>query len=88
MAATAKRPEIIDLARGLNGTPWCEEYEYMISGMMLVSPKTYDYVHTNRINLQVRPDRSKAAGSPPSLSCTYGGSQPGGSPHCLLRQDR
>ena len=34
MAATAKRPELIDLARGLNGTPWCEEYEFMISGMM------------------------------------------------------
>lgn len=38
MAATAKNPEIIDLARGLNGTPWCEEYENMISGMMLVAP--------------------------------------------------
>ncbi|KAK5729816.1 hypothetical protein LTS12_027289 [Elasticomyces elasticus] len=34
MAATAKRPEIIELARGLNGIPWCEEYELMISGMM------------------------------------------------------
>lgn len=41
MAATAKRPEIIDLARGLNGTPWCEEYECMISGMMLVQPENY-----------------------------------------------
>ena len=37
MAATAKRPEIIELARGLNGIPWCEEYELMISGMMYVS---------------------------------------------------
>lgn len=34
MAATEKRPEIIDLARGLNGIPWSEEYEKMISGMM------------------------------------------------------
>ena len=34
MAATAKRPEIIELARSLNAIPWCEEYEKMISGMM------------------------------------------------------
>ncbi|OGM44156.1 O-acetyltransferase [Aspergillus bombycis] len=34
MAATQKRPEIIELARGLNGVPMCEEYECMISGMM------------------------------------------------------
>ncbi|KAE8331187.1 hypothetical protein BDV39DRAFT_169135 [Aspergillus sergii] len=34
MAATAKRPEIIELARGLNGVPVCEQYECMISGMM------------------------------------------------------
>ncbi|KAA8651226.1 hypothetical protein EYZ11_005189 [Aspergillus tanneri] len=33
-AATAKRPEIIDIARGLNHVPMCEEYERMISGMM------------------------------------------------------
>ncbi|KAJ5349476.1 hypothetical protein N7541_007203 [Penicillium brevicompactum] len=34
MAATAKRPEIIELARGLRGVPMCEDYERMISGMM------------------------------------------------------
>jgi len=34
MATTEKRPEIIELARGLTGIPWCEEYEKMISGMM------------------------------------------------------
>ncbi|KAJ6094546.1 acetyltransferase [Penicillium canescens] len=34
MAATAKRPEIIELSRDLRGIPQCEEYERMISGMM------------------------------------------------------
>lgn len=34
MAATEKRPEIIELARGLNDVPMCEDYERMISGMM------------------------------------------------------
>ena len=34
MAATEKRQGIIGLARGLNGIPWSEEYEKMISGMM------------------------------------------------------
>ncbi|KAJ5555870.1 Maltose/galactoside acetyltransferase [Penicillium sp. DV-2018c] len=34
MAASEKRPEIIDLARGLPGVPMCDEYERMISGMM------------------------------------------------------
>lgn len=34
MAATEKRPEIIELARGLAGVPMCEDYERMISGMM------------------------------------------------------
>lgn len=34
MATTEKRPEIIELARGLTKIPWCEEYEKMISGMM------------------------------------------------------
>ncbi|CAG8291662.1 unnamed protein product [Penicillium salamii] len=34
MAASAKRPEIIELARGLRGVPMCEDYERMISGMM------------------------------------------------------
>ncbi|OJJ75770.1 hypothetical protein ASPBRDRAFT_381142 [Aspergillus brasiliensis CBS 101740] len=34
MAATAKRPEIIELSRGLRGVPQSENYERMISGMM------------------------------------------------------
>ncbi|KAL1953860.1 hypothetical protein VTO42DRAFT_2084 [Malbranchea cinnamomea] len=34
MAATEKRPEIIEIARGLKDVPMCEEYEKMISGMM------------------------------------------------------
>ncbi|KAJ5626326.1 maltose/galactoside acetyltransferase [Penicillium lagena] len=34
MAATAKRPEIIELSRGLRDTPHSEDYEKMISGMM------------------------------------------------------
>ncbi|KAJ5091103.1 hypothetical protein NUU61_005973 [Penicillium alfredii] len=34
MAATEKRPEIIELARGLKDVPMCEDYERMISGMM------------------------------------------------------
>lgn len=36
MAAKAKRPEIIELSRGLRGIPQCEDYERMISGMMFV----------------------------------------------------
>lgn len=34
MAATGKRPEIIELSRDLRGVPQCEDYERMISGMM------------------------------------------------------
>ncbi|CAI7641189.1 unnamed protein product [Penicillium bialowiezense] len=34
MAATTKRPEIIELSRDLRGIPQCEDYERMISGMM------------------------------------------------------
>lgn len=37
MAATEKRPEIIELAKGLAGVPFCEDYERMVSGMMYVS---------------------------------------------------
>jgi hypothetical protein len=36
MAAIEKRPEIIELARGLAGVPFCEDYERMVSGMMYV----------------------------------------------------
>lgn len=34
VAATEKRPEILEAARKLKDTPWCEEYEKMISGML------------------------------------------------------
>ncbi|PIG88564.1 nodulation protein L [Aspergillus arachidicola] len=34
-AATEKRPEIIELARGLNHVPMCEDYERMVSGMII-----------------------------------------------------
>ncbi|KAL4974152.1 maltose acetyltransferase-domain-containing protein [Aspergillus desertorum] len=34
MAAPTKRPEIVEIARGLNHVPMCEDYEKMISGMM------------------------------------------------------
>lgn len=40
MAATQKRPEIIDLARGLNHVPMCEDYERMISGMLYSTPSS------------------------------------------------
>lgn len=36
MAAQQKDPEIIELAKTLRGTPWCDEYEQMISGMLYV----------------------------------------------------
>ena len=29
-----KDNEVLEIARGLKGTPWCEEYEKMISGML------------------------------------------------------
>ncbi|GAD97660.1 O-acetyltransferase, putative [Paecilomyces variotii No. 5] len=47
MAATAKRPEIIEIARGLRGVPMCEEYECMISGMMYnpTAPKLLEARH-------------------------------------------
>ncbi|CAH0017040.1 unnamed protein product [Clonostachys rhizophaga] len=34
MAAQQKDNEMLELGRGLRGTPWCEEYEKMISGML------------------------------------------------------
>lgn len=34
MAKSQKDPEIIAVARTLQNTPWCEEYEKMVSGMM------------------------------------------------------
>jgi hypothetical protein len=34
MAKQQKDAEVIEFARGLKGTPWCDEYEKMISGML------------------------------------------------------
>ncbi|GMG03454.1 unnamed protein product [Aspergillus oryzae] len=51
MAATAKRPEIIELARGLNGVPMCEEYECMISGMILTVLDTSLVVIGDRVQI-------------------------------------
>jgi hypothetical protein len=39
MAATEKRPEIIELSKGLQGIPVCADYDRMISGMMYVRPR-------------------------------------------------
>jgi hypothetical protein len=36
MAATEKRPDLIDIARDLPGVPMCDDYEKMISGMLYV----------------------------------------------------
>ena len=35
-AAQSKNQEILDVAKSLRGTPWCDEYERMISGMLYV----------------------------------------------------
>nr|XP_036581250.1 defects in morphology protein 1 [Colletotrichum truncatum]KAF6789518.1 defects in morphology protein 1 [Colletotrichum truncatum] len=50
MARSQKDPEIIELARTLENTPWCEEYEKMISGMMYnpVDPILIDGRHRSR----------------------------------------
>lgn len=42
---TEKKLDIIDLARGLNHTPWCEDYERMISGMLWVAPPVLFKLH-------------------------------------------
>jgi len=36
MATTEKNPEIITRASTLANTPWCDEYEKMVSGMAFV----------------------------------------------------
>jgi hypothetical protein len=36
MAKQQKDTEIIEIAKTLKNTPWCEEYEKMISGMLCV----------------------------------------------------
>ncbi|KAM5343327.1 hypothetical protein ACJ41O_014293 [Fusarium nematophilum] len=50
MAKQQKDAEIIDLAKGLQGTPWCEEYELMISGMLYnpLHPKLLEGRHKAR----------------------------------------
>ncbi|KAH8422335.1 sugar O-acetyltransferase [Aspergillus melleus] len=50
VAATAKRPEIIEIARGLDHVPMCEEFEKMISGMMYnpLVPKLLEARHRAR----------------------------------------
>ncbi|CAI0645952.1 unnamed protein product [Colletotrichum noveboracense] len=50
MAKSRKDPEIIAVARSLQNTPWCEEYEKMISGMMYnpVDPILVDGRHQGR----------------------------------------
>ena len=34
MANTQKDDKAIEVARGLDNIPWCEQYERMISGML------------------------------------------------------
>lgn len=47
MASTEKDAETIAFARTLSNTPWCEDYEKMISGVLygqhhsICSPLTY-----------------------------------------------
>ncbi|KAJ5014446.1 hypothetical protein K4K57_001486 [Colletotrichum sp. SAR 10_99] len=50
MAKSQKDPEIIEVARTLQNTPWCEEYEKMVSGMMYnpVDPILVDGRHQGR----------------------------------------
>lgn len=45
-----KDEKLIELARNLKGTPWCEEYEKMISGMLYdpLHPKLLEGRHTAR----------------------------------------
>jgi hypothetical protein len=37
MASTEKDPLVIEKARSLANTPWCDDYEKMISGVLYVS---------------------------------------------------
>lgn len=37
MAATEKDHKVIQIARGLEHVPWCDDYERMISGMLYVT---------------------------------------------------
>jgi hypothetical protein len=68
MAATAKRPEIIEIARGLKNVPMCEDYEKMISGMMYLLPQFH---HSNDIqkltSYQVQPPPPDPYGGAPPL---------------------
>lgn len=81
MAATEKRPEIIELSRSLRGVPQCEDYERMISGMM--------YVHCPPIMvillmIQVQSHHPKALGSASSLSWSDSRLQQPGHKDCAL----
>lgn len=38
MASTEKDPAIIAHAKTLENTPWCDDYEKMISGVLCVHP--------------------------------------------------
>lgn len=58
MAATEKRPEIIELSKGLQGIPVCEDYDRMISGMMYVR----HVFHKHRVD--------SSGTIPTSLSCS------------------
>lgn len=69
MAATAKRPEIIELSRGLRGTPQCEDYERMISGMMYVSSSRD--IHAMKMGTIVADGRGVGLGITPTRpSCS------------------
>ncbi|GJD00669.1 putative O-acetyltransferase [Colletotrichum higginsianum IMI 349063] len=49
-ATSQKDPELLDLARTLENTPWCENYELMVSGMMYnpVDPVLVEGRHRGR----------------------------------------
>ncbi|KAJ5584664.1 maltose/galactoside acetyltransferase [Penicillium hispanicum] len=51
MAATEKRPDLIEVARGLSGVPMCDDYEKMISGMLYnpLIPRLLEGRHRCRI---------------------------------------
>lgn len=52
MAATEKRPDLITLARELNGVPMCDDYEKMISGMLCVA-SSISFLYNPAFNVQV-----------------------------------
>lgn len=46
---------LIEVARGLQNTPWCDEYERMISGMMSVPRPCPAGWHNNQLTPNGRP---------------------------------